>query len=153
VRALRVVDQLRQDLLHLRAAHDAVDLALLEQELGALEAGRELLLERVAITRGPAKPIKAPGSASVMSHTLAKEAVTPPVVGCVITQIEKPLASFKSASAAQVFAICISEITPSCMRAPPEPVKITSGRPSFCASSAASAIFSPTTSPIEPPGS
>ena len=40
----------------------------------------------VAITRGPANPISAPGSASKMSHADAKLAVTPPVVGWVIMQ-------------------------------------------------------------------
>src|ERR1700726_3172873 len=34
-----------------------------------------------SITRAPAKPIRAPGSAIWMSPSLAKEAVTPPVVG------------------------------------------------------------------------
>ncbi len=105
----------------------------------------------VAITRGPAKPISAPGSASVMSHTLAKLAVTPPVVGLVSTQIEKPPDSLSVASAAEVLAICISESMPSCMRAPPELVKIKSGSRRVRARSAASETFSPTTSPIEPP--
>ena len=34
-------------------------------------------------TRGPAKPIMHLGSAMLMSPMVAKEAVTPPVVGCV----------------------------------------------------------------------
>ena len=40
-----------------------------------------------SITRGPAKPISAPGSASMMSPRLAKLAVTPPVVGWVSTEM------------------------------------------------------------------
>ena len=39
---------------------------------------------------------------------------------------------------------------PSCMRAPPETVKPTTGRPSSVARSKARVIFSPTTEPIEP---
>ena len=35
------------------------------------------------ITLGPAKPIKAPGSAIVISPSIAKDALTPPVVGSV----------------------------------------------------------------------
>ena len=38
-----------------------------------------------SITRGPAKPMMAPGSAMAMSPSMAKEAVTPPVVGSVIS--------------------------------------------------------------------
>ena len=40
-----------------------------------------------SITRGPAKPISAPGSAMFRSPSMAKLAVTPPVVGSVITLI------------------------------------------------------------------
>src|ERR1700757_3031223 len=36
-----------------------------------------------SMTRAPAKPITAPGSASVMSPSIANEAETPPVVGSV----------------------------------------------------------------------
>ncbi len=38
-----------------------------------------------SITRAPAKPISAPGSAIWMSPSMAKLAVTPPVVGSVST--------------------------------------------------------------------
>ena len=38
-----------------------------------------------SITRAPAKPITAPGSARVMSPSMANEAETPPVVGSVST--------------------------------------------------------------------
>ena len=34
-------------------------------------------------TRGPAKPIKAPGSLMLISPSIAKDAVVPPVVGSV----------------------------------------------------------------------
>ena len=42
-----------------------------------------------SITRGPAKPISAFGSASIISPSIAKLAVTPPVVGSVKTLIYK----------------------------------------------------------------
>jgi len=77
--------------------------------------------------------------------------VTPPVVGCVSTEIEKPPCWCSRDRAPQVLAICIRLMAPSCMRAPPEHEKMISGRPSFRASSAALAIFSPTTMPMEPP--
>src|SRR5690606_24977098 len=40
-----------------------------------------------SITRGPAKPISASGSAMLMSPSIASEADTPPVVGWVITEM------------------------------------------------------------------
>ena len=40
-----------------------------------------------SITLGPANPIKAPGSARIISPSIAKLAVTPPVVGSVSTDI------------------------------------------------------------------
>ena len=103
------------------------------------------------ITRGPAKPISAPGSARVRSQTEAKEAVTPPVVGLVCTQMEKPPALLSSARAEQVLAICIRDSMPSCMRAPPELVNTIRGRLRTRATSAARDTFSPTTSPMDPP--
>ena len=42
-----------------------------------------------SITLGPAKPINAPGSAKIMSPSMAKLAVTPPVVGSVKTLIKQ----------------------------------------------------------------
>ena len=72
------------------------------------------------MTRGPAKPISAPGSAMLMSPSVAKLAVTPPVVGLVSTEMNGMPASRSRASAAAVLAICISESSDSCMRAPPQ---------------------------------
>ena len=60
-------------------------------------------------------------------------------------------ASSNRASAAEIFAICIKEIAPSCMRAPPEAEKIISDERVSIARSIARAIFSPTTAPSEPP--
>ena len=54
-------------------------------------------------------------------------------------------------SAAIVLASCISANVPSCIRAPPEALTMTSGIRSSSAASAARATFSPTTAPIEPP--
>ena len=44
----------------------------------------------------------------------------------------------------------MSEVVPSCMRAPPLTVKPTTGSPSSAARSKQRAIFSPTTAPMEP---
>jgi hypothetical protein len=52
-----------------------------EQELRTLEPGRQLLGDRPAFTRAPAKPMSALGSARLTSPTAAYEANTPPVVG------------------------------------------------------------------------
>jgi hypothetical protein len=53
--------------------------------------------------------------------------------------------------AAEVLAICISDSTPSCMRAPPDAENSTAGRRWASARSNCRVIFSPTTEPIEPP--
>ena len=55
-----------------------------------------------SMTRGPAKPMRAPGSARVMSPREAKEAVTPPVVGWVRKEMYSPPASRKRWMAAEV---------------------------------------------------
>lgn len=56
-------------------------------KLSSLESIRKLLPDVCSITRGPAKPISAPGSARIISPSIAKLAVTPPVVGSVRTGI------------------------------------------------------------------
>jgi hypothetical protein len=80
------------------------------------------------MTRAPAKPMTAPGSAMAMSPSMAKEAETPPVVGSVM-----------------------SDRMPSCMRAPPEEGITISGASCSTASRAAASSPSPTAMPMEPP--
>ena len=77
--------------------------------------------------------------------------MTPPVVGSVRIEKNGIRASWSLARAAEIFAICIRESAPSCMRAPPEVEMTISGRSSSRARSAARVIFSPTTEPIDPP--
>src|SRR5713226_1833194 len=84
-------------------------------------------------------------------ESLAKRAVTPPVVGSVrIEMYGSPLAPSRS-SAAEVLAICIRERMPSCIRAPPDAETMTTGRCLSIASSIARVSFSPTTEPMLPP--
>ena len=52
------------------------------------------------------------------SPSIAKLAVTPPVVGSVRTETNGSLARSSLARAAETFAICISDSAPSIMRAP-----------------------------------
>src|SRR5690606_3512464 len=80
-----------------------------------------------SITRGPAKPISAPGSAMTTSPRNAKLADTPPMVGSVRTEMNGSRLADSWVTAAVVLAICISESRPSCMRAPPAAVKQTNG--------------------------
>ena len=80
------------------------------------------------MTRGPAKPISAFGSAMLRSPSIAKLAVTPPVVGSVSTEMYGSPARSRRASAALTLAICISESVPSIMRAPPEQETTITGR-------------------------
>ena len=100
------------------------------------------------MTRGPANPISAFGSAKIISPSMAKLAVTPPVVGSVSTVMYNNPASLCLFNAAEVFAICIREVIPSCILAPPEHVKMITGSFSSVARSTILVIFSPTTSPI-----
>ena len=102
------------------------------------------------ITRRPAKPMSAPGSATMTSPSMANDAVTPPVVGSVRTEKYGSPARPWASSAAAVLAICMSEARPSCMRAPPLAQKMITGSPWAVARSTQRAIFSPTTLPIEP---
>ena len=64
-----------------------------------------------------------------MSPTVAKLALTPPVVGWVSTERYGSRACACRASAPQVFAICMSESIPSYMRAPPEAETMITGSP------------------------
>ncbi len=104
-----------------------------------------------SITRGPAKPMSALGSAMMMSPSMANDAATPPVVGWSSTEMYGTRASRSRERAAEVLAICISESTPSCMRAPPEAQNTIAGRRRSSARSNWRVIFSPTTEPMEPP--
>ena len=102
------------------------------------------------ITRCPANPMSAPGSAKMMSPCMANDAVTPPVVGSVSTVMKGRWAAPRRSTAQDTFAICISETSPSCMRAPPDAQNTTTGRRSAMARSIIAATFSPTACPIEP---
>src|SRR6185503_12611441 len=81
-----------------------------------------------SMTRGPANPMSAPGSASTTSPIIAKLADTPPIVGSVSIEMKGRRSVESWVSDAHVFAICMSERTPSCMRAPPVAVMQTNGR-------------------------
>jgi hypothetical protein len=80
-----------------------------------------------SITRGPANPIRAPGSARTRSATNANDAETPPIVGSVRIETNGSCALVSSWSTAVVFAIWNSELTPSCIRAPPDAEMQTNG--------------------------
>ena len=82
---------------------------------------------------------------------MAKLAVTPPVVGSVRIEMYGSRARSSRASAAEIFAICISDSAPSIMRSPPEHDTISIGARRASAISMPRTIFSPTTTPIEPP--
>ena len=91
------------------------------------------------------------GSAMFRSPSIAKLAVTPPVVGSVSTEMNGRPARSSRASAADVFAICISDSAPSIIRAPPEHETMMTGARRSMARSMARVIFSPTTTPMLPP--
>src|SRR6266481_7921752 len=95
-----------------------------------------------SITRGPAKPISAFGSARITSPNMATLAVTPPNVGSANRQINGSLASPSLATAAEVLAICIRERIPSCIRAPPEVVTKMTGNLASSARSIPADLFS-----------
>ena len=104
-----------------------------------------------SMTRRPAKPISAPGSATLTSPTMASEAATPPVVGSVSTDTYGRPAARNRPSAMLTLAICIRDSTPSCIRAPPDAEKKMTGSRSVAACSTMRASFSPTAVPMLPP--
>ncbi|GDY31027.1 hypothetical protein GTS_26600 [Gandjariella thermophila] len=103
------------------------------------------------MTRGPAKPILAPGSATITSDSVANDAATPPKVGSVTRVTVSSPASSSAAMALLVLAICISDSAPSCIRAPPDAVTSSSGSRCASAVSAAVATASPAAQPRLPP--
>ena len=60
--------------------NDLINQAMLEQKLGSLKSFGEVGSRRL-ITRRPAKPINALGSAKITSPRVAKLAITPAMVG------------------------------------------------------------------------
>ena len=103
-----------------------------------------------SITLLPANPTNVPGSLKIISPSIAKLAVTPPVVGLVSTVIYSKPASSCFPIAALILAICIKEKIPSCILAPPEVVNIINGSFLSVAYSIKDVILSPTTVPILP---
>ena len=84
----------------------------------------------------------------ITSPSMAKLAVTPPVVGSVrIVQYKSP-ASPSFWTAAEVLAICIRDTMPSCILAPPEQQNRNTGSLHSMARSMAAVIFSPTVCPM-----
>ena len=86
----------------------------------------------------------------MISPNIAKEALTPPMVGSVITLINGRPAFASLAKAAEVLAICIKENNDSCIRAPPDVAKQISALWVFKHSSTAAQNLAPTTEPMEP---
>ena len=86
-----------------------------------------------------------------MSPSIAYDAETPPVVGSVRTEMYGSPASLSLPMATDVFAICIRDSMPSCMRAPPEAEKRTSALRSAIACSQALTMRSPAPVPRLPP--
>jgi len=66
---------------------DGVQESLFEQELGALEAFRKLLPDRLLNYARSRKTDESAGLRDVQVPSMAKLAVTPPVVGSVRTQM------------------------------------------------------------------
>ena len=104
-----------------------------------------------SITRRPAKPILAPCSATIISPSIPKLAVTPPKVGSVKRFIYNSFSSSSFETAHDVLAICIKLKALSCILAPPDEVIARTGSLSSIAFSIILVTFSPTTLPIEPP--
>ncbi|MPN29973.1 hypothetical protein SDC9_177430 [bioreactor metagenome] len=103
-----------------------------------------------SMTRLPAKPTNAPGSQRIISLCMAKLAVTPPVVGFVKTEMNRFSADPCLSTAPLTFAICIKDNMPSCIRAPPDAQKPTTGSDFSVAYSNRRVSFSPTALPILP---
>ncbi len=104
-----------------------------------------------SITRGPAKPISAfwLGNVQIAQHRKARRYAAHGRVGQHGDVRQSALLHFRQRR--EVFAICISDISASCIRAPPEAEKQISGQLSSSACSTARTKRAPTTEPIEPP--
>ena len=124
---------------------------MVEQEARRLEAVQGCCLIVCSITFGPAKPVWLPGSETSRSPSIAKDALTPPYVGSVKSEMKSRPSSFSRPTAWLVFASCMSETQPSCIRAPPDAEITSSGSRRSSASSAAPVIASPTPPPMLPP--
>ena len=100
--------------------------ALFQQKLRLLKIdGSSFTVE--AITRFPAKPIRQSGSLRMISPSMAKLALTPPVVGCQIMKYTKVLLPY-AFPVLHLFLPSVQErVIPSCILAPPLVVKISSG--------------------------
>ena len=85
------------------------------------------------------------------SPIIAKLADTPPIVGSVSIETNGSFAFDNSCKTAVVLAIWNSELTPSCMRAPPLDVMQTNGTRLSYATRTPRTKRSPTTEPIDPP--
>jgi hypothetical protein len=66
---------------------DHIDEAVFEHEFGGLEAVGQLDLDRLGDGARPGEADQAPGSATITSPSMAKLAVTPPVVGSARTEM------------------------------------------------------------------
>src|SRR6266478_3300339 len=73
--------------LEVLAVDDGVEETVFEEEFGALKSFGSFWRMVCSMTRGPAKPMSAPGSPMLRSPSMAKLAVTPPVVGSVSTEM------------------------------------------------------------------
>ena len=83
--------------------------------------------------------------------SIANDALTPPNVGFGRMQTQSTPSSRSRPIDCAVFAICMSDRQPSCMRAPPEAVTSTRGVRVRAACSAAHVTRSPTAVPMLPP--
>ena len=136
---------------HFETRDDAVDQPAFEQKLGGLEALGQILARRFLSTRAPAKPIIAFGSAMFRSPSVAKLAVTPPMVGCVRMEMKGScagrMAGERAAGLGHLHQAEHALVHP---RAAGRR-KNQHRHPSSVARSMARVIFSPITEPIEPP--
>ena len=101
--------------------------------------------------RAGASPSREPGSARMTSARVAKLEYTCPVVGLAITVMKGSPSSPRLFRAKEAFAICIRDMTPSCIPVVPLVTTATTGSFLLVASSNARETFSPTTAPIVPP--
>ena len=123
--------------LHLGPVDDQVEHPVLEQELRALEALRQRLPDRLLdhARAGEADQRVGLRDVQVAEHRVGGRHAARRRVGHDRDVRDPPSAS--RASAAEIFAICMSDRMPSCMRAPPEVETRIRGRRSASARSAA----------------
>ena len=92
---------------------------MFQQKFTSLKSGRKIFFNSFFYNPRACESNEAPGSPIIISPSIAKDAVVPPNVGSVQSEMYGIFASDNKDSLPEVFASCIKENALSIIRAPP----------------------------------